>query len=154
MDTPVDSKNPATGHATTVSEEIANRFSRAGFRFVPIVRRELKLTCEIDVLFLRREDPGNVVDSGGDIDNRIKVLFDALRMPQDPGELAGQSPASGEDPFFVLLEDDSLISAVTVTTDRLLTDAPSQGQMNDVHLVISARPRVIVLNKSGNSLYL
>jgi hypothetical protein len=54
------------------------------------------------------------------IDNRLKVLFDALRMPENTGELPHTPPQSGEDPFFCLLQDDKYINEVTVTTDRLL----------------------------------
>jgi hypothetical protein len=35
----------------------------------------------LNILFLRADIPGKVVQSG-DIDNRLKTLFDALRMPQ------------------------------------------------------------------------
>ena len=58
---------------------------------------------------------------GGDLDNRLKTLLDALRAPNDPQELpAGASPQSDEDPFYCLLEDDKLIIGLSVTNDRLL----------------------------------
>jgi hypothetical protein len=49
----------------------------AGFEVIP----EDDTSCSIDILFLHRDAPGRIVRSGGDIDNRIKVLFDALRVP-------------------------------------------------------------------------
>ncbi len=49
------------------------------FRFVPLVSRILFMVCDLDILFLRREPRGFIVNFGGDIDNRLKVLFDALR---------------------------------------------------------------------------
>jgi hypothetical protein len=57
---------------------------------------------------------------GGDIDNRLKTLFDALRMPNNLSETGNQKPDENETPFFVLLEDDSLISELRVVTDQLL----------------------------------
>jgi len=51
-----------------------------------------------------------LVTSGGDIDNRIKVLFDGLKMPETVSELGGVALESEEDPFFCLLEDDNLIN--------------------------------------------
>src|SRR6266849_6098917 len=52
-----------------------------GKQFVPLVRQSLALACSLDILFLRREEPGSLILQGGDIDNRIKTLFDALKMP-------------------------------------------------------------------------
>ena len=70
----------------------------------------------------------------GDIDNRLKTLFDALRMPQI-GEKLGD-PQEGEDPFFCLLENDSLITKLTLATDLLLE--PDRN-VNDVRLVLTVK---------------
>lgn len=115
----------------------ADNYQRCGFRFVPLVRsRYPGATCNLDILFLRRDNPGNLVRSGGDIDNRIKVLFNGLKMPGDCGQLGGATPDPDEDPFFCLLEDDSLITEVRVTTDRLLIPLEDQEHIHDVMLVI------------------
>jgi hypothetical protein len=42
-----------------------------------------------------------LIHSGGDIDNRLKVLFDALRIPTDCSELAGVIKEADEDPYFL-----------------------------------------------------
>jgi hypothetical protein len=63
------------------AERIGNEFARCGYRFVPLIRKSIHLACSLDILFLRRDSPGNLVKSGGDIDNRLKVLLDGLRMP-------------------------------------------------------------------------
>lgn len=91
-----------------------------GFRFLPLSRKEWHLRCSLDVLFLRREKPGKVFMKG-DIDNRLKTLFDGLRMPFPAQEVGSQAPGPDENPFYVLLEDDELIADVSVTTDRLLS---------------------------------
>jgi hypothetical protein len=93
-----------------------------GFSFLPISRSEWHLRCSLDVLFLRREKPGRVF-MRGDIDNRLKTLFDALQMPGKGQDVGDEVPASDENPFFVLLQDDDLIADVSLTTDRLL-DVP------------------------------
>ena len=47
------------------------------------------------------------------VDNRLKTIFDALRMAKGPNELGGgttqgmQRPTSDEDPFFVVMNDGS-----------------------------------------------
>jgi len=53
--------------------------SGAVVNYFPLVRNSLGLVCGIRVLFLRREPPGRVYQ-GGDIDGRLKTLFDALAV--------------------------------------------------------------------------
>jgi hypothetical protein len=91
----------------------------------------------LDILFLRRANPGDIVGHGGDVDNRIKTLFDALRVPSNGGEIPGDArPEPSEDPFFCLLEDDALITDIRVTTDRLLRPLSVSESETDVFLVI------------------
>ena len=126
-------------HAKTWVEHIADDHTKCGYRFVPLISTTGGFTCSLDILFLRRDNPGNLITDGGDIDNRIKTLFDGLKMPTTIPELGGYDvPAPGENPFFCLLEDDSLITKVAVTTDRLLIplDTNAGERLNDVHLVI------------------
>ncbi len=88
--------------------------------------RSYSLLVGLEVLFLRPDPPGGIIRSA-DIDNRLKTLFDALRMPSGASELGGYDPAEGEDPFFVLLEDDSLLSHIAIETDTLLEPTESSG---------------------------
>lgn len=90
-----------------------------GFTFLPVAKQSFYLRCGLDVLFLRREKPGRIF-MRGDIDNRLKTLFDALKMPGCGQEIGSEAPGSDEDPFYVLLQEDDLIADVSVTTDRLL----------------------------------
>ncbi|MEN3335676.1 MAG: hypothetical protein V7641_5041 [Blastocatellia bacterium] len=118
----------------------ADDYARCGYRFVPLIGgRGDEDACALDVLFLRRDQPGNLVSGGGDIDNRIKVLLDALRMPQECQEVAGQTPTSDEDPFYCLLKDDSLITKLTIETDHLLTPLTDGENIHDVHLIIGVK---------------
>lgn len=95
-----------------------------GFRFVPLVSWSLKLIAELHVMLLRPQEPGAILRHAGDIDNRIKTLLDALRMPREAGELpAGAVPRADEDPFHCLLEDDALVTALSISTVRLLRHA-------------------------------
>ena len=103
------------------------------FLFAPLVCEKIHLICELEITLLRPEPPGSVITQSGDIDNRLKTLFDGLRMPKDGELVAEDAPKSHETPFFCLLEDDNLITKVTVATDRLLRDTRST---NEVLLVI------------------
>jgi len=100
--------------------------------FLPLVREGLLLTCSLDILFLRKDAPGSVVNAG-DLDNRITTLFDGLRMPNDPNEMAVTGHLTA-DPFHCLLENDKLITTLTVRTDRLLSKPGADK--NEVRLVI------------------
>lgn len=86
--------------------------------FLPIVRKELYLACQIDILMMRHEDPGHLFDADGDIDNRLKCFFDALTLPNKEQAQAGEFPCA--DPLCVLLQDDKLVSDFSVRTARLL----------------------------------
>jgi hypothetical protein len=121
-----------------VIDEMANNHKLGSFRFVPLVGNEQfgDAACALDILFLRRDKPGQLISGGGDIDNRIKLLFDALKMPRHSNELPSDPPASDENPLYCLLEDDSLITEVKVTTDQLLVPVAPDEHENDVHLVI------------------
>ncbi len=106
------------------------------FSFVPLAPKGLHLVAEFDVLFLRPGQPGDLLQSG-DIDNRMKTLLDALRMPHTVDEVPrGDQPADGEVPFYCLLEDDALVTRLNIDTDTLLT--PSKGN-SEVELVIKGR---------------
>jgi len=114
--------------------------SLESFTFVPLVNATAELIAEIDITFLRPEAPGTLVSQGGDIDNRIKTLLDALRMPHNPSELpSGVAPGDLETPFYCLLEDDSLITHISVTTDRLLE--PVQHQL-EVLLILHVKVKI------------
>ena len=91
-----------------------------GWSFASVVNQNNSLIAELDIVFLRPEEPGSVISQGGDIDNRLKTLFDALSIPQAEQIPYGDSPSEGEDPFHCLLEDDNLITGVNITVDRLL----------------------------------
>jgi hypothetical protein len=130
---------------------IADQFTKnpfSDFSFLPIVPKFLDVVCSLDVLFLRPEEPGNFIKNDGDIDNRLKVLFDALRMPKDRGEIpAGDTPQPNEKPrFYCLLEDDSLITKVTVRAQRLLVLNPDPST---VRLVIDVILRAKFLTNNN-----
>lgn len=135
--TVVAQNSPST--LITVVEAMAEQYKRCGFRFVPLFTKGRSLACALDIQFLRRDHPGDLVKPGGDLDNRMKTLLDALRMPSDASELGGCVPDVNENPFFVLLEDDSLITELNIATDRLLTPPGNMQHVTDVHLVIGVR---------------
>lgn len=123
---------------------IAGQYNRLGYQFVPLVCEEWKLLCSLEILFLRRDIPGSVIHAG-DIDNRIKTLIDALRMPQNQKEIPDDQtvPDSDEQPFFCLLEDDKQVAHLAVETDTLLSDAKDASE---AHLTITVELRPYFIN--------
>lgn len=112
-----------------------------GYKFAPLICDTLHLLAELDIQMLWSQKPGAIFSEGGDIDNRLKTLFDALKIPKERGELPdGATPAADEIPFFSLVDDDRLISRVTVETDRLLDDVASRSE---VALLIRVRTRTV-----------
>ena len=112
-----------------------------GVMFIPIVWEALFLVANLDILFLRPEEPGNVVTQGGDLDNRIKTLFDGLRVPK-PGELPSGTSHSG--PMWCLLEDDALVTEFSVRTDRLLGPSAPDEVLLVITVTVGASRHVII----------
>jgi hypothetical protein len=131
-----DPQNPFV--RATRTEWIASKHRRGAFYFTPLVTKELELICGLDIQFFRREAPGGLIQRGGDIDNRIKTLFDALRVP-DEGQIDRIGPADDEVPFYCLLQDDVLVTAFSVRTERLLEPPVVGEKPTDVALTINVR---------------
>ena len=108
--------------------EISILYTVGEREYACLVSDRLKIYAELDILFLRPSEPGQILIKG-DIDNRLKTLFDALQRPQNENEapkndLLSQTP----NPCHCVLSEDSLISRVSVTTDTLL-DAKNDDEV-------------------------
>jgi hypothetical protein len=113
-----------------------------GFNFISFISEHMKLVAEVEIVLLRPSVPGDLIRRGGDIDNQLKTLFDALRAPRGTSELpSGEAPGPNEDPFFCVLEDDERIVDVRVSVDRLL-DPP---EARSVHAIVFVRTRPTVV---------
>jgi hypothetical protein len=83
---------------------------------------------------------GQIIRRGGDIDNRLKTLLDALTAP-DQNQAPDGNPNPGTQPFFCLLEDDKLITGLSVKTDQLLVAGAGS---DEVRLLIGVNTRAVV----------
>lgn len=61
---------------------LAKKHRKYDWGFVPLVTTELDLMCSLDVLFLRPQRPGGIIEQG-DIDGRLKTLLDAFAIPDE-----------------------------------------------------------------------
>ena len=138
-DTDITVFNEGTAEESEIEavKYISMRYSRRGYRFVPLVNGDMSLVCALKIEFFRRSSPGELIRHGGDIDNRLKTLFDALSMPQEDNQIGKDwEPLSDEKPFFCLLENDALITGFCVDTKRLLTPPRIGDGRDDVYLSI------------------
>lgn len=111
-----------------------------GRQYLPLVGTGSHLEADLSVLLLRRDDPASLFVSGGDLDNRMKTLFDALQTPQSAQE-CGEPPAFDGDarpPVYTVVEDDRLITGLSVRSERWLTD----GDADEVLVVLDVTLRV------------
>jgi len=108
------------------------------FNFVSLVCERYKLLAELEITLLRPQAPDGI-RHGGDIDNRLKTLFDAMRIPQSEQEVpSDEKPDAEETPlFYCVLEDDRRITKVTIHTERLWEPANSA---DEVELIMLVRP--------------
>lgn len=100
-------------------------YSNDELTFHPLVVAR-QATCELNIKLLTRSKPGNLIHDG-DLDNRLKTIFDALTMPRDVLRTGIGKPEK-EPPFYVLLEDDCSITDFCVKSELLLmppADEPS-----------------------------
>jgi hypothetical protein len=117
--------------------DLCPQIERKQHKFVPLVRETLALRCGLKINFMRKEEPGRLYQ-GGDLDNRLKTLFDALAVPNMDQTI---DDPTAPDPIYCLMEDDSMIAGCEVETHRLLS-RPNSSK-HEVRLVIEVDIRVI-----------
>ena len=89
--------------------------------------------CDLEIKILSN-DPFGALYQKGDLDNRLKTLFDALCLPNKDQLPANDYPKERESPLWVLLADDSLITDLHIIQNSL--HLPVE-QKNYVELTIS-----------------
>jgi len=114
------------------SELLIAKHNKHDVHWHPLVTAESGLIAEVDILMLRPNDSKSIVQ-GGDIDGRVKTIFDALSIPVN-GDVLSEFPKP-PDVFYTLLSDDSLISKVSVDTDELL-ELDEDRDPHFAHLII------------------
>jgi hypothetical protein len=134
------------------AEVLGRSFGHSDYEYVPLAWESAHLTCSLRILCLRRDAPGAVL-AGRDLDNRIKTVIDALCMPsfrqgKPTKDRLPLDPDPDEKPFFVLLEDDKLVSHLEIETDTALEPNPADpADESFVRLVISIeiRPSAVTM---------
>ena len=134
-------RHPESGQAVfalPIMIDLCKPITKAGVKFFPLVRDTLALSCSLKIQFLRQGPRGRVYQ-GGDLDGRLKLLLDALSVPQNDNEVCEDDAI--EQPVYCLVEDDRLVTGFEVVSEELLT-ADDGAAENLVHLVITVDVRV------------
>ncbi|MBN1325024.1 MAG: hypothetical protein JW974_02295 [Alphaproteobacteria bacterium] len=114
-----------------------------GIDWNPIITPNLKLIAELDIQMLHPEIVGV---ARTDVDNRIKTVLDGLRCPQNEHEI-GENTPKNIGPIYTLLDDDHLVTKMSVNTSHLLSkhifpDDPHK--LNDpIFMMIDVNVRVV-----------
>lgn len=86
-------------------------------RYWFLICEAYKSIVDLSITILLPHAVGAIVNNGGDIDNRIKTLFDALRIPAVASEIPSTDSFNyGSEGMFCLLQDDKLINRVSIVS--------------------------------------
>lgn len=96
-------------------------------RYWFLISEDLATVVDINITILVPHEVGRIVQNGGDIDNRVKTLFDALRIPSVTSEIPSSDSFNYSDGgMYCLLQDDKLINRVSIRSYR--DHAPLDGE--------------------------
>lgn len=109
-----------------------------GVVFAPLVSSVLKFICQLDIIILWPEELGVISEFSGDIDNRLKTLFDALQCPDTNQIEPVKDCFTDKQPFFCLLENDKLITSVNIRTHTLLYSKNKNDVSVLIHIMVKA----------------
>lgn len=123
-------------------EILKEKYTKFGsYNFVPLITKDISVETALHFHILRST---TFKGQNADPDNIVKILVDSLKMPQDAGELPNNAiPTEDEKPFFVLMQDDGLISKIVSTSDELLQpiDEKKEIERSDTRVMINVHIR-------------
>ena len=106
------------------------RFPLDGYNFIPLITHVHELHCHLRIRLYRKVGPEGVLFVGGDIDNRLKTLLDALQVPNDSAQVPRAEEGSNSPdewpPIFCLLDDDRAVTKLSVESIKLLAQIPKE----------------------------
>ena len=118
-----------------IEDEITATHIR-GFNFIPLISSKLSMYAELDIVLLTTDPQSDLITSNGDIDNKLKTLFDALGVPAHANQISVEGVG---ETIYCLLEDDKLIRKVTVEKAQLLNEPKGR---NEVLALIKVKTKV------------
>ncbi len=104
--------------------------------FVPLITGRMEAACHLSIRLGRPIRPGMIVYEGGDLDGRLKTLFDALAVPKDAS--AVKQADCQQDEYLCLLSDDELITGVSIESYEILETKAEAYVDVDISVTITA----------------
>ena len=120
------------------------RWPLCGYNFIPLVTHVHELHCFLRIRIYRKVGPEGILFAGGDLDNRLKTLLDALQVPSEASQLPKSKQVSNDPsewpPLFCLLDDDRAVTKLSIESIKLLSPIPPEysGSENYVEMDIDA----------------
>jgi hypothetical protein len=139
------------------------RYPLCGYDFIPLVTHVHELHCHLDIRVYRRLDQRGILFEGGDLDNRLKTFFDALRVPAEPSQIPEELDTpemefhTKEWPhMFCLLDDDKAIKKLSIQSLKMLTPIPENCEHPENYTemdidvnITPASSAILPMNPSG-----
>jgi Holliday junction resolvase RusA-like endonuclease len=121
------------------------RYSRGGIDFVPLITFPMEAHCYLSIRMGRPTRPGSILFGRRDVDNRLKILVDALRMPHQDNEVPKDH--LGDKEMFCLLADDNLVTRLSITSYRLLSGYTCDANIH-IDIDVTIRPITAMIGTS------
>ena len=120
-----------------------------GLTYIMLVNQLNQWTCDLELDILMAEPTGR----RGDVDNRLKTLFDGFHPPQTPQTVGVDGTAPSDGLVFCLLEDDKdrFIRSRRVELEPLLRVPPALDPSERTNYV-SVRIGVTVKDADGGAI--
>jgi hypothetical protein len=117
-----------TGNGITLDLSKIGGGEIKGVYYIPVIDRTFIAVCSLAIRLDRSERPGSLFEHGndgdGDLDNRLKTLLDALRVPHNENEARQHETEPNKRTCVCLFEDDSMVTALNIETRPSLRPLP------------------------------
>jgi hypothetical protein len=114
--------------------------------FVPLITAPMEAECHLALRIGRPAKAGSIVYAGGDLDNRLKTLFDALSAPRSNDSVDASQLDQAE--YFCLLSDDVLVTGLSIESYQLLGTARPEDYI-DLNLTVTITARTPMYGTLG-----
>jgi len=118
------------------------RHEVSGIKFFPLITYPMETHCYLSIRMGRPTRPGSILFGRRDLDNRVKILIDALRMPHRSNELPDN--VIGDSEMYCLLADDNLVTRLSIASYRLLSGYTNDADV-DVDIDVEIKPITAML---------
>jgi hypothetical protein len=116
------------------------RYPLGGIDFIPLVTNVLECHVHLEIRLYRQKELNGFLFLGGDVDNKFKTFFDALKVPYNEEEVPAQDNVSSnlnEWPVvFCLVDNDRAVTKLNIESIALLSPIPPQTKRPENYVEI------------------